>query len=91
MLHARHVHVLRAFVCTQTNLPPLSPFLPSSHRGTQAAKFYVVSMKRIADRGDTYVADETLRLQRMIESGSVKATKVDEFTKRVNVLAAFKN
>jgi len=57
----------------------------------KAAKLYVVSMKRIADRGDTYVADETLRLQRMIESGSVKATKVDEFTKRVNVLAAFKN
>lgn len=55
------------------------------------AGFYVKVMKAILKKGDQFVDKETARLKKMVDSTSVNAKKVDEFTVRLNILAAFKN
>merc|ERR1712065_12940 len=55
----------------------------------KAAKYYHQAMKKIIAKGAEYVVSEPARLERMIDSGSLKAEKIDEFRARINVLAAF--
>jgi len=43
--------------------------------------------KGAADAG--FVAKETARLKKMIEDGSVKASKKDQFGRRLNMLSSF--
>jgi len=53
-------------------------------------KFYQIAMKRIIEKGDSFAADESSRLQRLIESGSVTPDKYGEFAKRLNIINLFK-
>jgi len=54
-----------------------------------SAKFYVHVMQKIIDNGESFLAQESSRLNRIIDSGSVAGPKIDEFTKRLNIIKAF--
>jgi len=56
---------------------------------SKAASFYVRVMQKVLKDGNGYVQKEIDRLMRMIETNSVKADKVDEFSIRVNILSSF--
>jgi len=53
-----------------------------------AGKIYVKYMQTIVEKGNEWVATEVQRLERML-SGSVAPSKVDEFTRRKNILSSF--
>jgi protein disulfide-isomerase A6 len=53
------------------------------------ADLYVKIMEKIVEKGNSYAANELARLDRMLASGNVKADKVDDFTKRRNILGQF--
>jgi protein disulfide-isomerase A6 len=53
------------------------------------AKFYTITMKRIASKGDDFPTTEAARLTRMISSGNIKNDKFVQFSKRVNIVNAF--
>eukprot|EP01113_Clastostelium_recurvatum_P029134 TRINITY_DN3516_c0_g1_i1.p1 TRINITY_DN3516_c0_g1~~TRINITY_DN3516_c0_g1_i1.p1 ORF type:complete len:373 (-),score=133.28 TRINITY_DN3516_c0_g1_i1:82-1167(-) len=53
-----------------------------------SAKYYTKAMTSIIKTPD-YAKNEVARLEKMIASGSVAPGKVDEFTRRVNILKAF--
>ncbi|WIA31657.1 hypothetical protein OEZ86_002576 [Tetradesmus obliquus] len=53
------------------------------------AKLYVEAIEKALARGVEYFEKEQGRLQRMIDSGSVAAGKVDSFAAKVSVLSAF--
>ena len=55
----------------------------------EGGKYYVKTMKTIVEKGEGYVAKETARIQKMIEAGNLKAKKVDDFNRNLNILAAF--
>ncbi|KAI9499542.1 thioredoxin-like protein [Zychaea mexicana] len=57
--------------------------------GTRNAKFYHVFMKKILESGDSFVKTESARVDRIIKSNTVAMNKVDDFTIRRNILAAF--
>jgi len=62
-----------------------------SEKDKAAAVVYVKVMEKIAGEGGAdYVDTESTRLDKLISSDSVKGAKVDEFTKRQNILRAFK-
>merc|ERR1711974_83449 len=52
-------------------------------------KLYIRVMENIVKKGADYVKGEIQRLTRMIQSGSVAGRKIDEFTKRINILKSF--
>jgi len=52
-------------------------------------KFYALSMKRIIEKGVTFVKNEQARLRRLVESSSVSPKNRDSFTIRANILDAF--
>lgn len=58
--------------------------------GTTNAKVYARAFTESA-KNPTYAATETARLQKMINGGSLKGSKVDEFTQRINILRQFSN
>jgi len=51
-------------------------------------KYYVKAMSKIIEKAD-FVAKETERLQKMIDDGSVKANKKEQFGRRLNILSSF--
>jgi len=55
----------------------------------KSADLYVKIMQKIIEKGNDYPTAELARITRMIESGSVKSDKVDDFTVRRNILAQF--
>jgi len=55
------------------------------------AKFYHVVMKKISEKGESFIESESSRLQRLVDSGSVAKNKFAEFAKRINILKLFKN
>jgi len=59
-----------------------------THKNKEFAKFYVLTMESVAKAAD-YVKKEVDRLGRMISSGSVKADKLAQFAKRLNVVKQF--
>jgi len=57
-------------------------------KDADAAKYYVkVMTKGAADAA--FVGKETTRLKKMMEDGSVKATKKEQFGRRLNMLSSF--
>jgi protein disulfide-isomerase-like protein len=54
-----------------------------------SAKFYTHVMQKAIDNGDSFLTTEGARLHRIITSGSVAGSKIDEFTKRLNIIKAF--
>lgn len=52
-------------------------------------KFYIKVMEAVKSKGSAFLASEPARLDRMLEGASVSAQKVDEFTIRKNIIAAF--
>jgi len=54
----------------------------------KSGKIYVKVMEALKTK-PAYVSSELDRLQKLIESGSISDVKVDEFTVRRNILAAF--
>jgi len=61
-----------------------------THKNADLAKFYLVGMKRVIEKGADYGSTEAARLERMIASGSIAPEKQGEFYKRVNIAKAFK-
>jgi len=51
-------------------------------------KIYLAVMDRLEKKSD-FIATETARLTKVLDTGSVALNKVDEFTQRINILAAF--
>jgi endoplasmic reticulum protein 29 len=57
-------------------------------KDTDAAKYYVkVMTKAAADTG--FIEKETARLKKMMDDGSVKAAKKEQFGRRLNMLSSF--
>jgi len=54
-----------------------------------AGKFYAHVMQKVIENGDGFVGTELARLHRLLSGGSVVGPEVDEFSKRLNILAAF--
>jgi len=55
---------------------------------TFSGKVYTKVMSSIIEKGNDYVTSETQRLNNMLK-GSISNAKLDEFTKRKNILAVF--
>jgi len=60
----------------------------ASEKDAEFAKYYVKVMTKLAASKD-FVGKETERLQKMIDDGSVKAAKKDQFGRRLNILSSF--
>jgi len=57
-------------------------------KDADSAKYYVKVMTKAAG-DDAYLGKESARLQKMIDDGSVKAAKKEQFGRRLNVLSSF--
>ena len=57
-------------------------------KDADSAKYYVKVMTKASEKAD-FVTKETERLQKMIEDGSVKSTKKEQFGRRLNILSSF--
>jgi endoplasmic reticulum protein 29 len=60
----------------------------AAEKDSDSAKYYVKVMTKAAATKD-FVTKEVDRLQKMIDDGSVKATKKDQFGRRLNILSSF--
>ena len=58
-------------------------------RSADAAKYYLKVMKKVVDGGEEFVSKEMKRLTKMMEDGSVKADKKEQFGRRLNALSSF--
>jgi protein disulfide-isomerase A6 len=67
----------------------LGAIAASEHAGTFGGKVYARAIAKIASDGVSYIQAESDRLNRIIESDSITGAKVDQFTKRINILQAF--
>lgn len=56
---------------------------------SEAAEIYVRTMKKMMEQSD-YATKESTRLQRVLDSGSVADSRLDNFKLRLNVLNSFK-
>merc|ERR1711885_85271 len=56
----------------------------------KSGEYYLKVMKKIMDRGDSYVETEIARLKNLLE-GQMKVDKRDQMLKRKNILNVFKN
>ena len=61
----------------------------AAEKDADGAKYYVKVMTKLAASAD-FVTKETERLQKMIDDGSVKASKKEQFGRRLNILSSFK-
>jgi len=61
----------------------------SEHTNAEYAKFYVLAMKRIIEKGESYATDEIKRLERMLEGAAITAKNRGQFSKRINILKVF--
>jgi len=52
-------------------------------------ELYIKYLKKALEKGDEYLVKERERLERMIASGGVAASKVDDFARKSSVLSAF--
>merc|ERR1719198_2809840 len=60
----------------------------AAEKDADAAKYYVKVMTKLSASSD-FVTKETERLQKMIDDGSVKANKKEQFGRRLNILSSF--
>jgi len=58
-------------------------------KAKESAKFYTLTMKRIIEKGDKFVGEESLRLKRLLDSGSINSKNVEQFSKRLNIVKQF--
>ena len=58
-------------------------------KSADAAKYYVKVMKKVVEGGAGFIGKETKRLQKMMDDGSVKADKKEQFGRRLNALSSF--
>nr|BAN42363.1 protein disulfide isomerase, putative [Entamoeba invadens] len=56
---------------------------------TVGSNYYVKVMKRIVEKGEGYIKTEKERIEKMLSGSNLKAKKVDDFNKNLNVLEAF--
>jgi len=56
----------------------------------ESGKYYLLLMKKINDKGDQFVATETQRLTKMLESPSITEDRKELFRTRLNILPSFK-
>jgi len=61
----------------------------AGEKDAEYAKYYLKVMTKLAASKE-FVTKETERLQKMIDDGSVKAAKKDQFGRRLNILSSFK-
>jgi len=61
----------------------------SEEHVTSSGKIYVRYMESVIERGTDFIKTEVERLQRMVDSKSMTAQKIDEFTIRLNILNTF--
>jgi len=61
----------------------------SENNNAEFAKFYVLAMKRIIEKGDSYANDEIKRLERMLEGAAITPKNRGQFSKRINILKVF--
>lgn len=54
-----------------------------------SAKFYIAAMRKIEEKGDSFVENESQRLKSMLDKATLKKNKKDEFQTRLNVLSSF--
>eukprot|EP00698_Gefionella_okellyi_P019194 TRINITY_DN5853_c0_g1_i1.p1 TRINITY_DN5853_c0_g1~~TRINITY_DN5853_c0_g1_i1.p1 ORF type:complete len:358 (-),score=99.23 TRINITY_DN5853_c0_g1_i1:33-1106(-) len=76
---------------TRTSLVSQAQGLVSSVAGRYAkhAAYYIKAMQSIISKGADFASKERARLARMVASGSIKASAIDDFTARANILEAF--
>ncbi|CAG8610898.1 14628_t:CDS:2, partial [Cetraspora pellucida] len=55
---------------------------------TRSAHYYVKIMNKIAEKDD-YAENEIARLDKIIKSGTISGSKIDDFTIRKNILSGF--
>lgn len=60
----------------------------AGEKDADSAKYYVKVMTKLSEKAE-FVAKETERLQKMIDDGSVKANKKEQFGRRLNILSSF--
>ena len=60
----------------------------AAEKDADSAKYYVKVMTKLAAAKD-FVTKESERLQKMIDDGSVKPTKKEQFGRRLNILSSF--
>ena len=65
--------------------PPRTPVATKLARGAET----MMASASKAIETDGFVAKETGRLQKMIDDGSVKASKKEQFGRRLNILSSF--
>jgi len=53
------------------------------------AQYYIKAMEKVVSDGQSFVATEVARLEKLIDSASTAASKIDEFVIRRNILKAF--
>jgi len=53
------------------------------------AKWYVLAMKRVIEKGDSFPSEEVARLARLLAGSGVTAIKSAEFNKRGNIIKQF--
>jgi hypothetical protein len=54
-----------------------------------AAKYHLLVMKKVLEKGDSFVSAEALRLQRMVDSGNLLSAKKLQFMININILQQF--
>ncbi len=59
------------------------------HYDATAAKYYMLTFKRVAEKGDAYPVTEAARLQRMIDGDALQPIKKLLFMVYVNILRQF--
>jgi len=60
----------------------------AGEKDADSAKYYIKVMTKLSEKAE-FVAKETERLQKMIDDGSVKANKKEQFGRRLNILSSF--
>jgi len=58
-------------------------------KDSENAKFYILAMKKILEHGDTWVATETARVTKLLES-KITPEKKEQLKQRLNILPSFK-
>jgi len=61
----------------------------SKPKELESGKYYALVMKRIAEKGDGFVASETARVKK-VSGGQITPEKKELFGKRLNILSSFK-
>ena len=73
----------------EADLPHIVEGLEGAEK--DSAAIYLRVMKKIAAKGDGYVASEIERLSKMVNGGSISPAKATKFALKLNVLSSFES